>query len=239
MKLKVAIIDDELHAIETLAYDIRESHQEQAEVIFTETDPIEGAQKVRTERPDLLFLDINMPGISGIDLMKLITDLDLNVILTTAHQEYAIQAVGSQAIAYLLKPIQPEDLAKAIAKAAESIENRVEISVKKSRIAIRNHDIIHLISLDDIVYCKSDGNYTEIHLVDSKCVLASKTLKSIAQNLPETQFVRIHKSYLINILHIKKYLKKGYGELIMSNQEVLPVSRNHQQEILKIIQTYL
>jgi two-component system, LytTR family, response regulator len=238
MKLRVGIIDDEIHALETLSYDVRENHQEQAEVIFSTTDPVEGAQRTRKERPDLLFLDINMPGLSGLDLMKLIDDLETNVVLTTAHQEYAIQAVGSRAIAYILKPIQPDDLANAIDKAHEKL-NTQEQYAKKSKIAIHNHDSIHLISFDDIVYCKSDGNYTEIHLVDSRCVLASKTLKSIAMSLPGEYFVRIHKSYLINILHIKKYLKKGYGELIMSSNDLLPVSRNHQQEILKIIQTYL
>ncbi|MBW6499301.1 MAG: LytTR family DNA-binding domain-containing protein [Bacteroidales bacterium] len=239
MKLKVAIIDDEIHAIETLSYDLLENHREQAEIVFSTTDPVDGAQKVRTEKPDLLFLDINMPAISGLDVMKLLSDTDLCVALTTAHQEYAIQAVGSNAIAYLLKPIQPDGLKEAIDKALEKKHCPADSGLKKDKIAIHNHDSIHLVDHDDIVYCKSDGNYTELHLCSKTRVVASKSLKTIEESLPRASFKRVHKSFLVNIGHISKYIRRGHGELLMTNDHILPVSRSHHHEILKLIQSYL
>lgn len=239
IKLKVAIIDDEIHAIETLSYDLMENHREQAEIIFSTTDPVEGVHKARTEKPDLLFLDINMPVLSGLEVMKLLSDTDLCVALTTAHQEYAIQAVGSKAIAYLLKPIQAGGLKEAIEKALEKRHCTSDTGLKKDKIAIHNHDSIHLVGHDDIVYCKSDGNYTELHLSSNTRVLASKSLKTIEESLPRATFKRVHKSFLVNIEHIRKYIRRGHGELLMTNDHILPVSRSQQQEILKLIQTYL
>ncbi len=239
MKLRVAIIDDEIHAIETLSYDLLENHSEQAEIVFSTTDPVEGVHKARTEKPDLLFLDINMPGLSGLEVMKLLSDTSLCMALTTAHQEYAIQAVGSNAIAYLLKPIQPHGLKEAIEKALEKRHCTTGTGLKKDKIAIHNHDSIHLVGYDDIVYCKSDGNYTELHLSNNTRVVASKSLKTIEESLPQASFRRVHKSFLVNIGHISKYLRRGHGELLMTNNHILPVSRSQQQEILKLIQSYL
>jgi two-component SAPR family response regulator len=126
MKLKAAIIDDEKHAISTLSYDLRENHSNEVEIIFSTTNPVEGLKQLRTEKPDLLFLDVNMPGLSGLDLVLLITDLPIRVVFTTAHLEYAVQAVETIVSGYLLKPVQPDDLQRIIQKiiAEIIIENR-------------------------------------------------------------------------------------------------------------------
>jgi two-component system LytT family response regulator len=239
MKLRVAIIDDEIHAIETLRYDLREGFSENSEIIFSTTDPIEGARLARELKPELLFLDINMPGISGIEFMKLNEDLDIMIALTTAHQEFAIQAVGSRAIGYILKPVQMSDLQRIISQAEKARTSKKQGPLLMDRIAIHNHDSIELVAFQDILYCKSDGNYCELILLGNRRLLASRTLKTIASSLPSHQFSRIHKSYLVNIQQIKKYLKRGHGEIVMANDDVLPVSRNNQQEVLRIIQTYL
>jgi len=239
MKLTAAIIDDEIHAIETLRYDLAENHKDEIEILFSTTNPVEGAKRVRKEKPDILFLDIDMPGLSGLQLIQLIDDLPTRVVFTTAHMEYAIKAVETIASGYLLKPVQAEDLQRMI----EKIKNKKELSVLdqpiSGKIAVPDFSGIELVPYDEIVFCKSDSNYCELILTGNRKITASKTLKYFEEILPASQFIRIHKSYLVNIQQIKKYLKRDGGELLMSNNDVLPVSRNNRPEILKLIQSYL
>ncbi len=238
MKLRVAIIDDEIHAIETLTYDLTEDFSDQVEIVFSSTDPLEGAMQLRKELPDLLFLDIDMPVINGFDLMKLVDDLNIRVVLTTAHQEYAIQAVGTKAIAYILKPVLPDSLQKVMQQIVAQKQNNIPYSALKDKISVPDMEGMELIPYSDILYCKSDGNYTELILSDRKKT-ASKTLKYFDESLPPEQFIRIHKSFLINLEHVRRYLKVGGGELVMKNGDILPVSRNNRQNILNLMQNFL
>jgi two-component system LytT family response regulator len=239
MKLTAAIIDDEKHAIETLRYDLAENHKDEIEILFSTTNPVEGAKRIRTEKPELLFLDVDMPGLSGLELIQLIDDLPTRVVFTTAHLEYAIKAVETIASGYLLKPVQVEDLQRIIEKITSEKETILQEQPFSGRIAVPDLDGVELVPIEKIIYCKSDSNYCEIWLTDNRKILASKTLGYFEGMLPARQFIRIHKSYMINIHQIKKYLKRNGGELVMSNNDVLPVSRNSKAEILRLIQTYL
>lgn len=236
MKLKAAIIDDEKHAIDTLTYDLHENHSVDVEIVFSTTNPVDGLKLLRTEKPDLLFLDVDMPGLSGLDLVQLIDDLPTRVVFTTAHLEYAVQAVETIASGYLLKPVQPDDLQRIIQKiiAEKGTENREQPVTGK--IPVSDADGIELVPWNEIIYCKSDSNYCELNLTGNRRIVASKTLKYFESNLPSNQFYRVHKSYLVNLHHIKKYLKRDGGELVLSNNAILPVSRNHKETILKLIQ---
>jgi two-component system LytT family response regulator len=236
MNLRVAIIDDEIHAIETLVYDLKEGFNKSIEIVFTSTNPVEGIKRLRSEIPDLLFLDMEMPGLSGLDILSLIDDLNIQVVITTAHQEFAIQTVGTKAIAYLLKPVQPENLETVINQALVRKQNPAKTSLLKDKIAIPDMEGIELIQYDEIIYCKSDGNYTTLALISNRKMTVSKQLKYFEENIFSEQFIRIHKSYLVNLTHVKKYLKKDGGELVMTNNDVLPVSRNSRNELLKLIQ---
>ncbi len=236
MKLKVAIIDDERHAIDTLTYDLHENHSDEVEILFSTTNPLEGAKQIRTTNPDLLFLDVNMPVLSGLDLVELMHDLSTRVVFTTAHLEYAVKAVETIASGYLLKPVQSDDLKRIIDKAKAEVQNKgTDLSVS-GKIPVPDADGIELVPWNDIIYCKSDSNYCELYLTGNRRIVASKTLKYFETKLPSSQFCRVHKSYLVNIRHIKKYLKHDGGELILSNNAILPVSRNHREKILKLIQ---
>lgn len=239
MKLTVAIIDDEKHAIETLRYDLTENHKDEIEILFSTTNPVEGAKRIRTEKPDLLFLDVDMPGLSGLELIQLIDDLPTRVVFTTAHMEYAIKAVETIASGYLLKPVQADDLQRIIAKVkSEKASSKAKFSFT-GKISVADGDGIELISYEDIIYLKSDSNYCELKLIDNRKKVASKTMKYFEEILPGDRFFRIHKSYLVNIHQVKKYLKREGGELLMSNNDVLPVSRNSRLQILKLIQNHL
>lgn len=239
MKLNVAIIDDEVHAIETLTYDLLENHSAETRLLFTATNPVEGLKKLRSEKPDLLFLDIDMPGLSGLDLVELINDLKVQVIFTTAHVEYAVQAVETIARGYLLKPVQPDDLKRTIERALATINPDGEEPTLKDKIAVPDNDGIELVPTEEIIYCKSDNNYCTLVLSGKRRITASKTLKHFESLLEKEQFIRVHKSYLINRNHIRKYLKKEGGELVMSNNDVVPLSRNTRDEIVRLIQGFL
>ncbi len=237
MKLRVAIVDDEKHAIETLAYDLDENHKDEVEIIFSTTNPVDGLKRLRLEKPDLLFLDVNMPGLSGFDLVHLIDDLPTRVVFTTAHLEYAVQAVETIAGGYLLKPVQSDDLQRIIQKILAEKGTELRAKQVSGKIPVPDVDGIELVPWNEIIYCKSDSNYCELILTGNRKMLASKTLRHFEAILPDFLFVRIHKSYLVNVNHIKKYLKRDGGELLMVNNIVLPVSRNHRSQILNLIQT--
>ncbi len=239
MKLSIAIIDDEKHAIETLSYDLMENHSDDMEILFSTANPVEGAKRIRSEKPDLLFLDVDMPGLSGLELIQLIDDLPTRVVFTTAHMEYAIKAVETIASGYLLKPVQADELQKIIERIKSEKASKLLDQPLLGKIAVPDFDGIELVSVENIIYCKSDSNYCELRLTDNRKIIASKTLGYFEGMLPAGQFIRIHKSYMVNIHQIKKYLKRNGGELVMSNNDVLPVSRNSKDEILKLIQTSL
>ncbi|MFV0593961.1 MAG: LytR/AlgR family response regulator transcription factor [Draconibacterium sp.] len=234
MSLKIGIIDDEMHAIETLVFDLEENFAGQVEIVFSSTDPVEGIKLIKKNKPDLLFLDVEMPRLSGIDVLEIIDDMELKVVVTTAHQDFAVQAVGTRAIAYLLKPVQMEQLEAII----ENIQQVGFVShpIENERLAVPVFDGIEIVPVPEIIYCKSEGNYTKLFFSHGKKLLASKTLKYFTEILPARQFMRIHKSYLINLRHMKKYLNKDGGEVMMANGDILPVSRSRRDELLKLIQ---
>lgn len=238
MKLKVAIIDDEKHAIDTLIYDLQENHTDEVETIFASTNPVEGLKKLHAEKPDLLFLDIDMPGLSGLDLVELMHGLPTRVVFTTAHLEYSVKAVETMASGYLLKPVQPDDLQRIIEKIKAEKQHKTTSQTFSGKIPVPDADGIELVSWEEIIYCKSDSNYCELNLTGNRKMVASKTLKYFEAHLPSSQFIRVHKSYLINLQHIKKYLKREGGELLMSNGKGIPVSRNSREEIIKLIHNY-
>ena len=234
MKLKAAIIDDEVHCIETLAYDLQEVYGDKIDIIFTAKDSVEGIKQIGKTRPDLLFLDIEMPRLNGFDVLELIEGTATKVIFTTAHSEYAIRAVGLKAAAYLLKPIQPEDLQEALDRVYKTFLPPENTTLRR-KLPIPYADGIQLIAHTDILYCQSSGNYTEFFLTTNEKIVASKTLKYFGELLPNDQFVRIHKSYIVNLLHLKRYLKVDGGIVCMSNNVNLPVSRINREKLLKLI----
>jgi two-component system, LytTR family, response regulator len=236
MKLRTAIIDDEIHCLETLAYDLRENHEDRIQIIFTSRNGLEAIKLLNKFKPDLIFLDIEMAGLGGFDILEVLNDKTIKVVFTTAHSKYAVKAVGSQADAYLLKPILPEELKAVIGKVHEEIQaSSKAASIKK--LSIPNSNGIELIPYEEIIYCKSDDNYTTVFLCSGEKIVASKTLKYFGQLLPEGQFVRIHKSFIINLMHLKKYLKTDGGIVVMLKDIKLPVSRFQKENLLKLIQT--
>jgi len=236
MTLKIGIIDDEIHAIQTLSYDLNEHFENAVEIIFSSNNPIEGIKNIRERMPDLLFLDMDMPRLSGLDVLSLIDDLDINVVITTAHEEYAVKAYGTNAIAYLLKPVQPEQLKAIVEKQLSEISASKTTLLSAGKISIPVFDGFEILEFDEIIYCKSDNNYSEIIITGNRKIVASKTLKYFEELLPANIFRRVHKSYLVNANHIKKYLKRDGGVIMVTQGKTIPVSRTQRDELLKLIQ---
>lgn len=236
MKLRIGIIDDEIHAIQTLSYDLNEIFGDEIEIVFSSNNPVEGLKSIRKQKPDLVFLDMDMPRLSGLDVLHLIDDLNIEVIITSAHEEYAIKSVGTNAKAYLLKPVQPDSLKNIVETVIKNTDTYQGIILNSGKISIPVFDGFEILEFNEIIYCKSDNNYSEIILRNDRKIIASKTLKYFEETLPTNIFARVHKSYLVNINHIKKYFKRDGGEIMVTNNRVIPVSRNQRDEILKLIQ---
>ena len=242
--LRTIIIDDEKLAIESLKWEI-ENFCKDIEVIATYSNPVEAIEGINLLKPELVFLDIEMPELDGFQLLEKLEYRNFDLIITTAYNQYAIQAFKANAIDYLLKPIDPDELIEAIQKVKNRkgtgdelfniqsiLDNLVEKKEKYKKIPFSLSNKIMLIEPENIIYCKSDGSYTQVYLKNKEKILVSKSIKQIEQACPGNLFKRVHKSYIVNIKEVIEYVRQGGGELILSNGMVVPVSRTHKSEVL-------
>ncbi len=235
-KLRAAIVDDELHCVETLEYDLKENCAETVDLIFTCTNGVECINNLKKTKPDVLFIDIEMPGITGFELLNILEPEETKVVFTTAHARHAVEAIKFKPEAYLLKPIDTDELVELVDRLIESHKEKKDQKPISNKLAISTTEEIELIPHEEIVYAKASNNYTEVITESGKEKVISKTLKYVSGQLPEENFFRVHKSYLINLDHIMKYRKSGGGTVIMSNEEELPVSADKKEELLSLIQ---
>lgn len=247
MQIKAVIVDDEQHSLETTDILIRK-YCPGILITGLADSPEKGIALIDALKPDLVFLDIAMPRMNGFEMLQFVQFKNFEIIFTTAFDAYAIKAFKVNAMDYLLKPIEPEELIRAVEKVKVKIEKSQQLNrideilqnsafqgLRKNKLALPVDGKISMIEFDSILYCESDGNYTRIYLTDKKRFMISKTLKDIENLLPQTDFLRIHHSYVVNINHIKEYIRGEGGEVLMSNGEVLRVSRNKKEELLSIL----
>lgn len=243
MAMKVAIIDDEKHASETLVW-LLKSAAVKCEVVGVFNDPRDALAALPDLSPELIFLDIEMPSLNGFQLLDKLNMPDLQVIFTTAYDQFAVKAFRVSAIDFLLKPIDNAELDNALQKAARE-SSHIDMSRLKSifesfsatthpvgKLALPSVHGIDFIHPDLIVYCQSESNYTWIYMVGNQKILVSKTLKEIEQMLPPSNFLRIHNSFVANLERVSKLLRSGGGALIMENGAELKVSRQRKIELL-------
>lgn len=209
-----------------------------------------GISLIRSTKPDVIFLDIQMPDGSGFRLLEEVRDIELEIIFTTAFDQYAIKAIKYSALDYLLKPIIPQELIDAVKKVEDKkiarnantnqnidvlLDNIKSKSAEKQRIILTTAEKIHVININDILRCESDNYYTNFFFMDGTRLLISKTLKENENLLHEHNFVRPHKSHLINTKYIKGFLKNDGGYIVMTDGSEIPVSRRRKEEIMEII----
>ena len=240
---KTIIVDDEPNAIKTLEWEIK-THCPDLEIVGKYTNPLEALKAIQDSPPDILFLDIEMPKLNGFDLLDKVEKITFDIIFVTAYDEYAVKAFRINAIDYLLKPIVSSYLKEAIEKIkrkntlSENKGNDVALKIenlKKSfnKIPLSNNEGIEFVFPYQIVYCKSDGSYTYVFL-ENKKKLITKSLREMEEILEGHSFLRTHKSYLVNLTHIMKYIKVDGGYLIMSNGDKVAVSRRKKEELMQL-----
>ncbi len=246
--IKAIILDDEKHSVATLAWKI-EKFCPDVEVVAQFTDSPEALDHIRQHPPDLLFLDIEMPRLNGFELLEeLQPPIPFEVILTTAYDEFGIRAVKANVLDYLLKPVQNQELKNAIEKFKNKrgqadgkstevlFSNQQEASPSKPpKIALATKESIEFVAPQDIILCSSDSNYTMIYLTGGRKKLISRTLKDVEEWLRTHGFYRAHHSHLVNLQHIKEYVRADGGYLLLSNGKTLPVARNRKDDLLKMI----
>ena len=241
--LKAVIVDDEPKAIQGLIWELSNFSKE-IEVMASFTNPDEALKYLNSNTPDCLFLDVQMPTIDGFQFLEQLKETNFAVIITTAYDEYAIKALKHDAIDYLLKPIDSDDLRASITK-IKKYNDRIINSMKferllsnfnskfnKKRITINTDGKLLFLDVDDIIYIESDGNYSTLFLQDQKKIVVTKKLKEVNAILPEHYFFRIHNSYIINLNKIKAFIKNE-GYVIMDSDHKIPVARQRKSDFLE------
>ncbi len=241
--LKAVIVDDEPKAIQGLIWELSNFSKE-IEVMASFSNPDEALKYLESNTPDCLFLDVQMPTIGGFQFLEQLKEINFAVVITTAYDEYAIKALKHEAIDYLLKPIDSDDLRESIAKIKKFSDRNIN-SMKfermlsnfnskfdKKRITINTDGKLLFLDVDDIIYIESDGNYSTLHLQDQKKIVITKKLKEVNAILPEHYFFRIHNSYIINLNKIKAFIKNE-GYVIMDSNHKIPVARQRKSDFLE------
>jgi two-component system LytT family response regulator len=239
MKLRAVIIDDEMTSREILRNYLRD-YCSQVTILGEAGTIKQGMALINKEHPNLVFLDVEMPFGNAFDLLDKLPDRTFETVFVTAYDQYAMEALNQHAAYYLMKPINIDELIKAVTYVEEIISKEdllddriVSTSIKKAegKITLPQLDGFQVLNVSDILYCKADDNYTEIFMGDKK-ILVSKTLKYFEESLAQFNFVRIHKSFLVNINEVVKYRKGKGGSVVISNGKELMVSASRKKELL-------
>ena len=242
--IKAVIIDDEKNALEVLELQLA-NYCPQVQVLAVANGGVAGIEAIRTYKPDLVFLDIEMPHKNGFDVLSETKEIRYNVIFTTAYDQFAIKAFKFSAIDYLLKPIDIRELQQAVEKAAvkeerESFNEKMQVllsqlqsAARPERIALPVGEAMQFFHTDEILRCESDSNYTHISLTNGKKITVAKTLKEVEESLRGTDRYRIHQSHLVNMNHISKVVKGEGGYVVMKDGTTLTISRNKKEAFLE------
>ncbi len=248
--MNAIIVDDELNVRNAIKA-LLTGHFPDVNIISSAGTIQAGYEAITNHKPDLLFLDIELPDGTGFDLLRRVSPVTFKVIFITGHQEYALDAIKVSALDYILKPIDADELSRAINKAQEVInhdeqllkmqalnENLQSKKVLK-RIILHTSEHLQLVSVSDIIRAEADSNYTRFWLSGGQRIMVSRTIKEFAALLSGSGLIRVHQSHLVNITFVDKYVKKGGGHLLLKNGTAIPVSPNLKKQVLKALTNHL
>jgi two-component system LytT family response regulator len=241
-KYRAVIIDDEEDS-RSNTRNMIQNYCEEIEIVGEADNGPEGKKRIQELKPQVVFLDINMPGMNGFQMLEGIYQRDFCVIFLTAYSEHGITAVKAGATDYLLKPLMLSELQGAVKKVVQHYETKPSGSVNtkpeenKNLVLINHSKGFTLVDFKDIVWLEASDNYTNLFLNGQKKIVASKTLKEFEAILPETDFFRIHRSALINIHFVKEYSNHEGGEVILSDGTHVQVSKARTQEFSEFIKS--
>lgn len=251
MKIKAIIVDDEQDAIESLAWKINQ-YSPEIHIIEAFTNPEEAISAINYLKPDCVFLDIEMPEMDGFQLLSNLIYRDFELIITTAYDSYALQAFKENAIDYLLKPIDKDDLIKVtkkvstgkktdnlggdLKKALDSILSEQTKRINKVALPLNGKTVF--VKQFDISHCKAEGNYTSLYMNNGEHYFLSKKIKDVATLIDSDFIIRVHQSYLVNIHFIKEYVKNEGYYLVMEDHTNIPVSKANRAYLQRIIENF-
>jgi two-component system LytT family response regulator len=242
-----AVIIDDDPFCRTALQDLVAKYAKEVQIKAVCNNAKEGITAIERWDPDIIFLDILMPpGMTGFDMLGQLPSLKSQVIFTTQHEEYAIKALRFAALDYLLKPIEAIALKQALARALNKIKTNNKKAEQKpgpgvnefvdwERLPIPNGDGYTMMKISDVVYCEADGSITKLFLIDKRMEAASRNLGDFEKLLQLYGFYRIHRSHLINVKHLKKYIRGEGGQVVMSDNTTLDVSKRAKAGLLKLM----
>jgi two-component system, LytTR family, response regulator len=245
-KIKAILIDDELNSLQNLQQKL-EGFCPDVTIVAVSQKPEEGISLIRQHQPDVVFLDIEMPRMSGFRMLEELGEYDFDIIFTTAYNHYSIDAIRISAFDYLVKPIGIEDLQQAVERLIKSLKGQTKEKIdilKKSlsdnrtqedKIAISTSEGIEFIPIKNIIHIESRSNYSKIFLTDNKSITVTKILKDFEEMLLPYNFYRIHNSHLINLNYIQKYVRSQGGHVQLQDGTLIDISRRKKEEFLKMI----
>jgi two-component system, LytTR family, response regulator len=243
--IKAILVDDEKHCRETLSIQL-EKYCSEVQLLAQCSSAVQGLEAIAQYQPDVVFLDVEMPKMNGFEMLQQFSHIPFEVIFTTGYDAYAIKAIRFSAIDYLLKPIDKDELRKAVGKVSQktghSLNQQLDILLGKlgtkqvplQKIALPTLDGFELVPIENILHCEADSNYTHVVLKHAKKVLVSRTLKEIEELLGGHAFLRVHHSYLVNLNEIVRYIRGEGGYVIMSDNTSITVSRSRKDALLKV-----
>lgn len=248
--IRCILIDDERNALEMMEW-LLKTYCPGVEIVEMCNSAEHGIEAINALKPDVVFLDIEMPKMNGFDMLEQFDKLFFDVVFCTAYDQFAIKAFKYSALNYLLKPVDPEDLKDTVERITErrSTPTREQFQLllqhiaqpakaTPQRIALTTGEGMIFVPTMDIIYCEAESNYTTVVLVGGKKILVSKVLKEIDEALVGPDFCRVHSSFLINVNRIKKYVRGDGGYLIMDDDANISISRNRRQEFMELFSKF-
>jgi two-component system LytT family response regulator len=245
--LKAILIDDELNSLKNLRQKLEEFCKP-VQVVAMAQKPEEALFLIRHHKPDVLFLDIEMPKMSGFEILEELGDYTAEIVFVTAYNQYAIHAIRVSAFDYLVKPVAIDDLQKAVNRLllSRASKTRERLHVLKdglgesrsqdNKIAVPTNDGLEFLLISDIIRIESISYYSKLFLVNGQVTLVTRLLKDFEEMLAPYRFFRVHNSHLVNLRYIRKFSRSEGGQVVMENGDVVDVSRRRREEFLKYLQ---
>lgn len=246
--LRAIIVDDETNNIENLQ-GLLHKHCPQVAIIGTATNAAMARTLIEQQQPELAFLDIQMPGENGFQLLQSLPQITFDVIFVTAYDQYGIQAIKLSALDYLLKPIVIDDLKQAVQKAADKQYHKQQQKLlgnlllhlnggqtkQQQKLALPTLTETRLVNITDIIHCQSSNSYTTFFLADGVQIMVSRPIKEYEEILSSYGFIRVHQSHLVNIDYVQSLLKKDGNSLLLKNGTMIPVARQKKDAVMEAL----
>ena len=240
-KIKTVIIDDETDCINLLKFEIKQNCP-QIEIVGTFNSSTKAQHEIEMLGPQLVFLDIEMPLMNAFELLENLMPVHFKIIFVTAYNQFALKAFRFNALDYLLKPFDINELIEAVEKAVKNLHPSADqlISLQRelkgepiSKIAIPGQNGVSFIEINDILYAEASNNYTKLILLNKHQHIISKTLKDVQEVLEERNFLRVHRQYIVNLNHVKQFFRGDNMYVVMEHGENIPVARSQKDKLVE------